>query len=155
MNKMLEDAINNSIKLELLIHDLYMLFHKMNPEDSAFWEELALEERNHSILLKKSKPFLSLGNGYPAELVANDMDQLTNSINYTNSAIVNFKQNPDRLSSFKIALEIEELTGEVYYQNFFAKSPESELAKLFNTLNGYEKDHYARIQNYMKVCIIS
>jgi rubrerythrin len=150
MKILLEIAINNSIKLELLIHDLYLLFHKMIPEDSTFWEELALEERNHSILLKKSIPFLDLGDEFPSEIVTKDLDQLINSINFTNSAISKFKENPSRDSSFKMALEIEGLIGEIYYQNFFVKLPESDLSKLFYTLNGYEKDHYSRIENYMK-----
>jgi len=44
--------INEAIQLELNVAKLYLLFHKLQPEDAAFWWALVIEEQNHAALLK-------------------------------------------------------------------------------------------------------
>ena len=47
--------LDEAIKLELNVSDLYLVFHEKIPEDSKFWWQLLLEEKNHATLLKTGK----------------------------------------------------------------------------------------------------
>ena len=55
MNDKIIKILDESIKLELNIADLYLVFHEKIPEDSKFWWQLLLEEKNHATLLKTGK----------------------------------------------------------------------------------------------------
>ena len=60
-------------------------------------------------------------------------------------------QPPTREEAFRLALKTEISAGEIHYQTAMAKSTEdSEMLRLFQTLNQDDKDHAKRIRAYMK-----
>ena len=44
--------IEEAIRLELNIAELYMLFYRQFDQDAQFWWQLVIEEENHAALLK-------------------------------------------------------------------------------------------------------
>lgn len=76
MNEELYLLLDESIKLELNIADLYMIFRNEFPEDADFWWRLTLEEKNHSALLLSSKKHFAPVCKFPTELLAPKLPQL-------------------------------------------------------------------------------
>ena len=81
MKKQLSQLIDESIKLELNIADVYMFFYNTFPEDSDFWWEMALEEKGHANLIKSGRDTF-LGK-FPPKLLAPSVQTLNNSNNTT------------------------------------------------------------------------
>lgn len=70
------DILNESIKLELNVAELYMLFYEIFPEDSNFWWDLSLEEKNHASLLRSGLDFIKSSEMFPREFLAPAIDKL-------------------------------------------------------------------------------
>jgi len=60
MESILEDIVDEAIKLEISMYKLYTVFLEIYPEDAEFWKQLANEEINHADTIRIIKPFLHL-----------------------------------------------------------------------------------------------
>jgi len=115
MNKNLSQLIEESIKLELNIADIYTFFYNTFPEDSDFWWQMALEEKSHANLIKSGRDtFLDQ---FPHKLLAPSVQTLNNTNNKLISLLKEYKEKPpSRETAFNIALNIEQSTGELHFQ---------------------------------------
>ena len=57
---------------------------------------------------------------------------------------------PTRLEAFKNGSEFENSIGESHFEIFMTSAPDSPVVKIFQKLNGEDKNHAARIESYMK-----
>ena len=151
MNKKLSQIIDESIKLELNIAKIYKFFSDDTyPEDSDFWWKLGLEEEKHADLLASMRGTLLLLHQFPSEFLAPSVEMLYET---NNKLISMFKGYNKKLCSrrmlFNIALEIEQLAGELHYQLAMETSPTSSIMKIFQEMNKCSKDHKNRIRTYM------
>ena len=64
-----------SIKLELRVADLYLLFHKLFPQDAKFWWKLVLEEKNHASLVISGKYFFEPQGKFPHGILEPDLQK--------------------------------------------------------------------------------
>ena len=158
MNEKSMQLINESIKLELNVADLYTIFHKALPDDSAFWSKLALEEEHHAslikdghaTLIKDGRDLLLSGQEFPHELLAPKVQMLVEVNSKLASLLEEYSQNPpSREAAFNIALNVEESAGEVHFQRAMEKSSTSTMMRVFQILNKDDKDHARRIRTYM------
>jgi ferritin len=148
MTKNLLQLIEESIKLELNVAEIYMFFYNTFPEDSDFWREMALEEEGHANLIKSGRDtFLDQ---FPPKLLAPSLQELYKTNNKLTSLLKEYKENPpSRETAFNIAMDIEQLPGEQHFQLAMEKSLTSSIMKTFQELNNDKKDHFNRIRAYM------
>lgn len=141
--------IAEAINLELNVSELYLAFQARYEEDSAFWWELALEEKNHAALLKSGKDiFLTLGE-FPQELIAASLESLVEANREIVTILRNLeKENPTREQAFSIAIKIEESAGEMHYQNAMEHKTGSGIMQVFQKLNKDDKEHARRLREY-------
>jgi ferritin len=150
MNEELEKIIDESIKLELNISNIYTIFGEVFPGDSAFWSDLALEEDHHASLIKDGQHTLSTEGEFPLDLLAPKV-QMLEEVNGKLSALLEeySKSIPSRETAFNVALNLEESAGEVHFQRAMEKPPTSTIMRMFQRLNKDDKNHADRIRTYM------
>ena len=143
--------LDESIKLELNIADLYMLFYRTFAEDADFWWRLTLEEKNHAALLRSSKKHFAPIGRFPTELLSPKLQQLKDANANLDALITQYREcPPSRGAAFNTALRIERSAGEIHFQEFMEKQATSSLDRLFQQLNRGDKDHEIRIRPYME-----
>ncbi|MHC4183265.1 MAG: hypothetical protein ACYSWS_00940 [Planctomycetota bacterium] len=150
MGKKLSQLIAESINLELNVAKIYMFFCNTFPEDSDFWWELGLEEKNHADLIESGRSTFLLPHQFPSKLLTPSIKILYKTNNRLISLIKRHNEKlPSRESAFNIALDIEKSAGELHYQLAMEKSPTSSIMKIFQGLNKDCKNHTNRILAYM------
>lgn len=151
MSGNLQLLIEEAIKLELNVSRAYRNFHRMFHQDAEFWWRLSIEENNHAALLESGKRSFLVAGMFPAELVGNSLEALINANHELQNILKDVKvESPSRAAALNIALNLEELAGEIHFQNAIQKIDHpSDAIKLFQTLNKNDKDHTGRIRKYM------
>ncbi|MFH0757715.1 MAG: rubrerythrin family protein [Bacteroidota bacterium] len=141
--------IDESIRLELNVGKLYLLFYEQFKGDSQFWWKLTLEEENHAALLKTVKQMGSLNVDIPGNLLPERLEELVKSNQEISAAYNGFQNHPDRTRAFQFALKIENSAGEIHYNAFMVNKTDSNVGDLFKKLNRMDVDHAERIRQYM------
>ncbi len=143
--------IDESIKVELYVAKLYEMFSEYYSCDTDFWWQLSVEEKRHAALLSRCKTML-----VPEDLVPDAFSQIKIAdIEKTNQYLESLIQRyqlvpPDRKEALLEAQRIEDSAVELHLQNMTNDSYESPLIKAFVELNGEDKDHSKRIQEYIR-----
>ena len=149
MKNDLELLIDEAITLEINMLKLYTLFQEIFPEDSMFWRELVVEERNHIVLLKKVKPFLPFDQELSDEFLSLNIESMISTNKMVSSALIELKQDVNREVAYKFAHKIENSASELHYQYLINLETESKLAHIFQQLNFDDNDHAKRINEYI------
>jgi len=152
MSEDLRQMIEEAIKLELNVAEIYLSFHHRFPEDAGFWWKIAIEEKNHAALLRNGKQFFLDAGMFPDELVGNSLAALIDANNDLKNILRQEKEAPpSRDVALNLALKLEELAGEIHFQHAMHETGQlSESIKLFQSLNEDDRDHADRIRNYMR-----
>lgn len=145
----LNKYVNEAIELELNVSDLYLLFYNLFPQDSNFWWNLAIEEKNHAALLKNLKELYRVYHEFPAEIMLSNVQDLENANKDIRENIESFKGHPSRKRAFEYAIHIEESAGESHFQAFAESKSLPEPFEVFRQLNMDDKNHANRVRNYM------
>ncbi len=143
--------LKESIELELNIGDLYQLFSVKFPEDYDFWWKISIEEMNHAALIESINDVFINEGIEPMdsiEIQTKDLHRMNISVK---SRIERYKLvPPTRLEAFKYGLKLENSAGESHFEIFMTSVSDSPVVKIFQKLNGEDKNHAVRIENYMK-----
>ncbi|MGD8758328.1 MAG: hypothetical protein PVH78_05600, partial [Deltaproteobacteria bacterium] len=108
MKEQLIQVMNESIKLELNVADLYMIFSEAFPEDCAFWHQLHMEEKNHASIIQSAREAWLSGREPPLELLAPNVDELIELNNKLASLLQEYEKTPPlREIAFNLALDLE------------------------------------------------
>lgn len=151
MHKDFISLIEESINLELKVADLYLLFYNLSPEDAAFWWKLVMEENNHASLIRTAKDYFEPETNFPHDLLANNLQDLKDTNGKLESLIKYCESNsPSREEAFNMALNLENSSAELHYQDFMNKEESSKIDHIFKLLNEADKDHAMRISSYME-----
>ncbi|MFC1490940.1 rubrerythrin family protein [Candidatus Latescibacterota bacterium] len=151
MVKHIKQTIDESINLELNISELYLIFNNAFQEDANFWWELSEEELNHAELVRKAGRIDILPDGIVSELLHSILQDLIDDNIEVISLINKYKLTaPSREEAFNVALDVERSASEMHFQKFMENYSDNVLFQLFQKLNKDDKDHYARINTYMK-----
>lgn len=149
MQEVFSELIEEAIKLELNVSDLYMLFYRQFPDDSQFWWKLSIEEQNHAALLKTVRLMNNTALEIPRDIVPAGLDELLVSNKRLEDAIDEFKAHPDRTRAFQFAYLVEHSAGELHYESFMNHGNESKLTEVLRKLNRDDINHAERIRQYM------
>ena len=150
MYESLPQLLEESIKLELNVSELYEILSSAFLEDADFWKKLSLEEENHAVLIKLVRVELLSSDEFPSEILSSSLENLIEANNRLISLLKEYKDNPpSREKAFNVALSIEESAGEIHFQNATKMTSDLEYIKTFQRLNKDDKDHSERVRKYM------
>lgn len=150
MKNEIDQFLDQTIKLELNVSELYQLFYIKFPEDSQFWWNLSMEEVNHASLIRSINDLI-----FPEGMFQMDnIEAETEKIKEVNHSILckieeYRNEKPTRYEAFHYALSLENSSGELHFELYMNESHESRVAKIFQKLNGEDKNHALRIMDYM------
>lgn len=151
MDKDINKIIDESIDLEFNISNLYSIFYDLYIEDSDFWWELQMEEKNHASLLRSIKEFFIPYGKIPSGLLVKELNTLKESNNEILRIIDRVKSvTPTREECFDIALQLEDSASETHYQMFMENNSGDKFSEVIQTLNREDKDHAERITKYIE-----
>ena len=151
MREQIQKHLDESIQLELNLAKLYTIFNDCLADDEDFWWDLAMEEQGHATLLQQEKKQPQQKEFFPENLLAKDLQSLID----TNTRIAELisawsTTPPSRAEAFKTAYDLEMAAGESHFQQFLDSPTNSYSANIFKQLNQEDRDHAARILQYMK-----
>ena len=155
MDQEIKLFLKESIDLELNIGDLYELFSVKFPEDYDFWWKISMEEMNHAALIESINDIFMPESINPADSIEKQTNDLREMNNLLKVRIEQYKLiPPTRLEAFKLGLELENSAGESHFEAFMTEEPTSQMEKIFQKLNGDDKNHAIRMARYMKVNVL-
>ena len=146
------ELFKEAIQLELNVSKLFSLYSELFEDDRKFWLQFSSEEKNHATLLQTGLDDFLDTDLFPIELFYSDIEELRQ----VNNVLIQLKDEystnpPDKRTAYDMALSIEESNQEKQFNIFISKSPpESKAMKLFQTLNGDNKNHIERIKELIK-----
>ena len=156
INEIVKQFLDEAIQLELNASDLYQVFYVKFPEDSEFWWQLSLEEVNHAALIRSINDLFLPEKILPQGVIQSQISEMHRINHSIRERILSYRtQAPSRYEAFVYAYELENSSGEAHYEMFMNENPTSNVEKIFQKLNGDDKNHALRIENYMKRNIIS
>ena len=149
MDKKITEILDEFIRQELLVLDIYSLFEKTFREDSEFWYKLSQEELSHSITLEAERDSFSEEGLLPVELVQVDLEALQKQNSLLSGFYEELKNSaPSREQAFSIAYALEQTMLETIYASCLDKHPETRALKIFQSISSDEKEHIERILQY-------
>lgn len=151
MTTKLSQLFDLSILLQEKISALYFLFSEIFPEDAILWKQLSIEESNHAHIIEDAKDALFSTGFSSTQIIPKDIDKLKESINKIDEFIVYYNKNntsANRKKSFKDAMHIETLSGELDYEQAMSKKTFAPSLVMLQELNGEDKLHATRIREY-------
>jgi hypothetical protein len=139
------------VEIEKNVGKLYRIFGTIHKVDSLFWNQLAVEEDRHALLLSTHAEYITESPALHRHILATSVETLYR-INSKIEGILQLcgKQSPTRIDCFTIALQIEQSAGEVHLQNVH-ESPDDNIAvQVLQSLSSADSDHADRIKRYME-----
>jgi len=76
MSETLEQLMDESIKLERNVADVYKIFLTTFPEDSELWSKLIREEEKHADVIQSMRSSLLLLRQFPSGILTSSMKML-------------------------------------------------------------------------------
>ena len=150
-DEILIQLIDESIKLELTVAELYLVFHNAFPEDSDFWWQIMIEEKNHAAILRSGKESFLPIDKFPKKLVSNSLQDVIDTVVEIENLIRAYKDKPpSRTEAFNTALKFEISAGELHFQEFIDIKNKIGIDKIFQKLINGDKDHVFKLLDYMK-----
>ena len=142
--------LEESVQYEMDAYDIYSVFMSTLQKDADFWEKLANEELDHAGLLKKYLSFSLKENEVSDIISVEDVGVIKDARIKIRQYLKEFRNNPSPYTAYDIAIDIENSIVENSYQKFMDSIPDTELKQIFHLLNGMEKDHINRINDYFR-----
>lgn len=153
-NQELSELLEESIKVEISVADLYSLYTHIFEEDKDFWWRMSNEEKNHAALLKSGRLYLQQ-DILPMDLLYHGLSTLEDINRQLNLKIEEWKKTaPSKETAYQYALELEESASELHFQKILeteklADSFDSKVLTIFKNLALGDKDHAIRIRVLM------
>jgi len=143
--------IEELIRIELNVADLYLLFSMSFKEDKDFWWQLTMEEKNHAALVLSAKEIYEETGFFPQGLIPRRADALKETNRSIRALIDKYKiTSPSREEAMNVAFKLEKSAGEIHYQKFIESKACSAVDKIFQDLSRDDRDHSMKISSYME-----
>lgn len=151
MDQAIKLFLKESVEMELNVGEVYQIFSVKFPQDYNFWWKISMEEMNHAALIESINDiFFTEGILMPEE-IEKQTDVLHKLNLIVKERIERYKMvPPTRAEAFKYGFELENSVGEFHFQFFMTSESNSQMAKIFQKLNGDDVNHAKRMANYMK-----
>lgn len=90
MNEEYRRIIEESIRIELQVAELYLFFYRCFPQDEGFWWQIAIEEKNHAALIRSLIELSEQIMEFPADMFSNSLSELVETNRMLSSLIDEF-----------------------------------------------------------------
>lgn len=147
---MINQILDEAIKLELSLSQLYLLFKAHHPKDKAFWNSMAMEELGHADRLGLLKKSLSEEGKKTEQYTDVDFVKIRANNIQAQRLIDEFDSGVSRELAFRTAVKLENSASEEHYRIVFNSEIESRLTKVFQSLSLEDKKHYNRLLDYIE-----
>lgn len=145
----LNALLDECIRLELLVSELYHYYSRIFEENRDFWWRLTIEEKNHASILKSGRLFLTM-NKLPKEAVCGNMQLIKETCQKVECRLEGCKTGPlAREDAYGFAMQIESSAAELHFQDMLVNQTNSRVIKIFQGLGGDDKDHAQRIADML------
>ncbi|MDP8298515.1 MAG: ferritin family protein [Candidatus Tantalella remota] len=141
-----EELLNEAIKAESNMAQLYRVYQEIFTEDAEFWGQLVEEEKQHASIIDIGRNVLT-EDDLSKTFLYNNLEELKAANKLVTDMSVMYKEDPpSREDAYHRAIELEERFFESFYQDAITGEPGSEEKKIIQKLNSDSKDHAARIR---------
>jgi len=150
MHKEMSESLGVCIKIEAMTAEIYHAFNRLFPQVKDFWYDLALSEENHTNIL-----LVAAGLHRARKLTEYIVSPSLSNIQETFTLVSDSRKriganNVSIKDAFEIALQIENSTGEDYFQQVMRQETDSEVILGLQKLLVSEQLHSVKIQDFMK-----
>lgn len=143
--------INEAIKTEELMSDLYELLSRIFPDHKPFFDQLSHEEKVHSALLKSALKYFSPFGVFPQDLIYPNMENLRHYNSELHSTLKFFRETiPSIHEALDTSINLERTGAESQFHQAMlnaAKSDDKSLQIFSEVLKGF-KSHAERLFIY-------
>jgi len=151
MDQVIKLFLKESVEMELNVGEVYQIFSVKFPQDYNFWWKISMEEMNHAALIESVNDIFFTEGILTPEEIEKQTEVLHNLNLIVKNRIEHYKLvPPTRAEAFKYGFELENSAGEFHFQFFMTSESNSQMTKIFQTLNGNDINHAKRIAKYMK-----
>jgi rubrerythrin len=149
MSDPLDTLLDEAIRHELTVSQLYFEFFQAFPDDADLWWTLSVEENGHAGLLEAGRKLF--GSEYGEEILPARIEYLTEANLMLDKLLEQMKDQPlSREAACRIALEIETTTDGMIFENALEPAQDSEVLTIAERIRRDDERHAARIRAYMK-----
>lgn len=135
---------------ELKVSDLYMLFSRIFPEDSKFWFDLSLEEKDHASLIKSSIVYVRIGK-FPSQMAYDCMDSIDSMLDLIDSRIERYSAaTPAKCEACRFALIVERSPCETGFLKAMTTETDDRVMQILQKVGRLDALHYTRVDNLMQ-----
>ncbi len=141
-----EELINEAIKAESNMAQLYRVYQETYAEDAEFWGRLVEEEKQHASIIDIGRNVLT-EEDLSKTFLYNNLGELKAANKLVADMTVMYKNDPpSREDAYHRAIELEERFFESFYQDAITGDAGSDEEKIIQKLNKDSKDHAERIR---------
>lgn len=149
MDDTLEALLDEAIRHEQTVGQLYFEFFQVFPDDADLWWTLSVEENGHAGLLEAGRKIF--GDEYGEEILPARVDTLADANRKLEKILEQMKQQPlSREAACRIALEIETTTDGMIFERALQPARDSDATSISERMRRDDARHAARIRAYMK-----
>ncbi len=145
----LDNFIDGCIAVEETVASIYRTFMDLFPDEKAFWEDLQVDELEHSFWLSDLNNAESI-DLLPSEDMLPSMELINKTLVFVKRKKSQIRLNPLTFEkALEIAHQIEELMVETFANEFTANLISPDYNSLTNKLIAAEKLHVNKIEDMM------
>ena len=147
MDEKAKELLEEAIKLEMNMSELYLFYHRNFEEAEDFWMTLAKEERHHAALLEFGKDFFQ---AFPEEIIYQNIEEMKKANKKIEKTLMQYREEiPSKKDAYQFAIDLENSAYELHYQQLLDNDPETKEMKVLQKLNEDDKDHAGRIRGFL------
>ena len=144
-----KNLIEESVKLELNISQLYDVYVSAFPEHADFWQQLSIEELAHARLIRSVKDEFIKAGGFPSGLITDCIDILVMSNTKIKVLIEQAKLHPpNEIEACDLSYKLERDVGESHYIQYMEKTPVPAVESIFEQIVKGDREHERRIKEH-------
>ena len=149
MSDPLEALLDEAIRHEQIVAQLYFEFFQAFPDDADLWWTLSVEESGHAGLLEAGRKVF--GSEYGEEILPTRVEYLREANRMLEKLLEQMKEQPlSREAACQIALEIETTTDGMIFENALQPAQDADAPTISERIRRDDQRHAAKIRAYMK-----
>jgi rubrerythrin len=150
MPEEMSKSLGVCIAVEAMTAEIYHAFSRLFPQVKDFWYDLALSEENHTNILLLAAGLHRAGT-QTEDIAPRSLYQVQETFTLVSDSKKRVGTNNLSIKeAFEMALQIENSTGEIYFQQVITQQTDSEVILGLRELLVDEQLHNIKIQSFMK-----
>jgi len=145
-----QEMLQEALRAERNMQNLYALFKEHFKDDADFWEEIKNEEKQHESIVNLAKDVLT-PDLMSEMFLFDNFEKLRETNNMVEDYIQNFENNtPSKEEAYNLAIRLEKGEYELFYQEAMSKKVALDQMEIFQKLNNGCVDHAKKIEELLR-----